>query len=87
MEKFYQRCATRTVLAATMFLAFGLAGGMSAQAQEVHVGLVTKTETNPFFVTMRNAAQAKADELGVGFSSCAGGFDTDNEGQASAGCR
>ncbi|MEE8266220.1 MAG: substrate-binding domain-containing protein [Nitrospirales bacterium] len=82
MEKFDQSCATRTVLAATMVLAFGLAGGMSAHAQDVTVGLVTKTETNPFFVTMRNAARAKADELGVGFKSCAGGFDTDNEGQA-----
>ena len=29
------------------------------------VGLITKTETNPFFVKMREGAQAKADELGV----------------------
>ena len=29
------------------------------------VGLITKTETNPFFVKMREGAQAKAKELGV----------------------
>ena len=31
------------------------------------VGLITKTETNPFFVKMREGAQAKAKELGVSF--------------------
>ena len=29
------------------------------------VGLITKTETNPFFVKMREGAEAKAKELGV----------------------
>ena len=28
------------------------------------IGLITKTESNPFFVKMREGAQAKADELG-----------------------
>ncbi|MCY7419333.1 MAG: substrate-binding domain-containing protein [Chloroflexi bacterium] len=45
------------------------------------VGLITKTEVNPFFVTMRNAAQAKADELGVPFQACAGASDSDTPGQ------
>lgn len=83
MLNFDRRRAMRlTVLAATMSLTVGVVGGTSAvHAQDIIVGLVTKTETNPFFVTMRNAAQAKADELGVGFDSCAGALDTDNEGQ------
>ena len=45
------------------------------------VGLITKTEVNPFFVTMRNAAQAKADELGIPFQACAGTSDVDVAGQ------
>ena len=32
------------------------------------VGLITKTEGNPFFVKMREGAQAKADELGLDFA-------------------
>jgi fructose transport system substrate-binding protein len=50
----------------------------------VIVGLITKTETNPFFVKMREGAQAKADELGVELRPYAGAFDGDNEGQVSA---
>jgi fructose transport system substrate-binding protein len=45
------------------------------------VGLITKTEVNPFFVTMRNAAAAKAEELGVPFQACAGTSDVDVPGQ------
>ena len=43
-------------------LAFGLAG--TASAADI-VGLITKTETNPFFVKMREGAQEKAKELGI----------------------
>ncbi len=45
------------------------------------VGLITKTEENPFFVTMRNAAKAEADALGVPFQACAGASDSDTPGQ------
>ncbi len=38
------------------------------------VGLITKTETNPFFVKMREGAQAKAKELGVTLIACAGKY-------------
>ena len=46
--------------------------------------LITKTETNPFFVKMREGAQAKADELGVKLTALAGRDDGDNEGQVAA---
>ena len=36
-----------------------------AAAEEIIIGLITKTETNPFFVKMKEGAQAKADELGA----------------------
>jgi fructose transport system substrate-binding protein len=62
-------------------------GGMVAStafAQDVTVGLITKTETNPFFVKMREGAEAKAKELGVKLITAAGKFDGDNDGQVAA---
>src|SRR6476659_8970613 len=48
------------------------------------VGLITKTETNPFFVKMREGAQAKAKELGIELRTAAGKYDGDNDGQVAA---
>ena len=53
-------------------------------AEEVKIGLVTKTETNPFFVKMREAAKAEADAKGAELIALAGKFDGDNEGQVAA---
>jgi fructose transport system substrate-binding protein len=53
-------------------------------AKEVIVGLITKTETNPFFVKMKAGAQAKADELGAKLMTAAGSFDGDNAAQVTA---
>ena len=68
----------KATLAAGVML--GAMAGVS-YAQNVTVGLITKTETNPFFVKMREGAEAKAKELGVTLMSCAGKFDGDNDGQ------
>ncbi|MEZ4629288.1 MAG: sugar ABC transporter substrate-binding protein [Deinococcales bacterium] len=56
----------------------------AAFAQDIKVGLITKTETNPFFVKMKEGAQAKADELGAQLLTAAGTFDGDNESQVTA---
>lgn len=48
------------------------------------IGLITKTETNPFFVKMREGAQAKAKELGITLITAAGKYDGDNDGQVAA---
>ncbi|HEV7976760.1 substrate-binding domain-containing protein [Amycolatopsis sp.] len=48
------------------------------------VGLVTKTDTNPYFVELRAAAKAAADAQGADFSALAGQFDGDNDGQVRA---
>jgi fructose transport system substrate-binding protein len=61
-----------------------LAAAAPASAQDVSACLITKTESNPFFVKMREGAQAKADELGMGFTALAGREDGDNEGQVAA---
>jgi fructose transport system substrate-binding protein len=50
----------------------------------IKVGLITKTETNPFFVKMKEGAQAKADELGMTLLTAAGKVDGDNESQVTA---
>ncbi len=63
------------------------AGGSSAAAggdEKVLIGLITKTESNPFFVKMREGAKAKADELGVEFQAFAGESDGDNDAQVKA---
>ena len=60
-------------------------GVSTAQAQDdILVGLITKTDTNPFFVKMREGASAKAQELGVKFQAFAGKFDGDNDTQVQA---
>ena len=46
--------------------------------------LITKTDTNPFFVKMKEGALAKAEELGVNLSTFAGKIDGDHETQVAA---
>jgi fructose transport system substrate-binding protein len=48
------------------------------------VGLITKTDTNPFFVKMKEGAQKAADAAGVTLQSFAGKQDGDNEAQVQA---
>src|SRR4051794_13002613 len=55
----------------------------AAQAADI-VGLITKTNTNPFFVKMKEGAEVKAKELGVDLQSFAGKFDGDNDAQVAA---
>ena len=53
-------------------------------AQEVSACLITKTDTNPFFVKMKEGAEAKAAELGITLKSFAGRIDGDHETQVAA---
>ncbi len=55
-----------------------------ALSAEPIVGLITKTNTNPFFVKMKQGAQAKAKELGVQLRTYAGKYDGDNESEVAA---
>ena len=55
-----------------------------AYADEPVIGLITKTETNPFFVKMKEGAQAEAKKLGAKLLSGAGKADGDNAGQVTA---
>ena len=65
----------------------GLAAGMfasHAMADSVIVGLITKTDTNPFFVKMKEGALSKAEELGIELRTYAGKIDGDSESQVEA---
>ena len=53
-------------------------------AQQITIGLITKTNTNPFFVKMKEGAEAEAKKLGVKLSSFAGKVDGDNQSQVEA---
>jgi len=55
-----------------------------AMADGVSACLITKTDTNPFFVKMKEGAEAKAAELGVTLKSYAGKIDGDHESQVAA---
>jgi len=59
-----------------------LAGATTASADSAC--LITKTDTNPFFVKMKEGAQAKADELGLELKAYAGKIDGDHESQVAA---
>ena len=53
--------------------ALAIMSATSAHAADI-VGLITKTETNPFFVKMREGAEAKAKELGLELRTAAGKY-------------
>lgn len=76
-----------SVLKATVFAAATAAlaaFAAPASAQSVGACLITKTDSNPFFVKMKEGATAKASELGVELKTYAGKIDGDNEGQVAA---
>lgn len=71
-------------------IAVSIAAGLSTLSLGVHaddilVGLITKTNTNPFFVKMREGAQARAAEhQNVTLRTFAGRYDGDNDAQVEA---
>ena len=62
----------------------GGSGTSAASGEEVIVGLITKTDTNPFFVKMKEGAEQAAQAAGVQLQSFAGKADGDNEAQVQA---
>ncbi|HEY7055613.1 MAG TPA: sugar ABC transporter substrate-binding protein [Vicinamibacterales bacterium] len=71
---------TRFVLA--LLLACALSPAHARQAPVI--GLITKTETNPFFVKMREGATEAARAKGATLMTAAGRFDGDNASQVTA---
>src|SRR5215210_3480807 len=82
-------------IAATASLAAGVAacgddesgssgGGGGGGEKQVTVGLITKTESNPFFVKMKEGAQEQAKKDNVKLLTASGKSDTDNASQVTA---
>jgi fructose transport system substrate-binding protein len=71
---------------ATLALGTAACGGDSGGSggDGTVVGLITKTDTNPFFVKMKEGAQEAAQAQGVDLQSFAGKQDGDNEAQVLA---
>ena len=65
-------------------LAVLMSAAGAASAQQVVIGLITKTETNPFFVKMKEGATEAAKAKGAKLLSGAGKADGDNAGQVTA---
>jgi fructose transport system substrate-binding protein len=93
--RFGRRSTRITALAAAAALAAGVVacgsdsssggGGSSSSAKkEVTIGLITKTESNPFFVKMKEGAQAQAKKDNVKLLTASGKTDTDNASQVTA---
>lgn len=61
-----------------------LAATSAFAAGEPVIGLITKTETNPFFVKMKEGAEAEAKKLGAKLLTAAGKSDGDTAGQITA---
>jgi fructose transport system substrate-binding protein len=76
--------STPTATDSTGATASGAAASGAAAAGQITVGLITKTETNPFFVKMKEGAQQEAQTKGVTLLTGAGASDGDNEGQVTA---
>ncbi|MEL7091732.1 MAG: sugar ABC transporter substrate-binding protein [Pseudomonadota bacterium] len=74
----------KTLLLGTVCAFTAMAGAAMADGHGTSACLITKTDTNPFFVKMREGAQAKAEELGITLNAYAGQVDGDNEAQVAA---
>ena len=75
--------AVRPLAVSLAIAMFGWAGTAGAADAPV-IGLITKTDTNPFFVKMKEGAQAAASAKGAKLLSAAGKADGDNAGQVTA---
>ncbi len=74
----------QSATAKLMLSALALATSSVFAAGQPVIGLITKTETNPFFVKMKEGAQAEATKLGAKLLTGAGKTDGDNAGQVTA---
>jgi fructose transport system substrate-binding protein len=59
-------------------------GGGGGSSGTVKIGLITKTDSNPYFISMRDAAQAEAKKMGAELTAAAGTADGDNDSQVTA---
>lgn len=73
-----------TMAAASLMSVGVITASAAAHAAPVTACLITKTDSNPYFVTMRKGAVSEAKKLGVNLKTYAGKYDGDNQTQVSA---
>jgi fructose transport system substrate-binding protein len=73
-----------TIAAASLVGIGAIAATSPAKAAPIEACLITKTDSNPYFVTMRQGAVTEAKTLGVNLKTYAGKYDGDNQTQVSA---
>jgi fructose transport system substrate-binding protein len=76
------KIVARTIVCALAASAFVAVGAVAAD--QPIIGLITKTDTNPFFVKMKEGAEQMAKQKGAKLLSAAGKSDGDNAGQVTA---
>ncbi len=70
---------------ALLLAAFAMTlGGCGKEQTPVSIGLITKQETNPYWIEMRQVAQETADRLGATLTTATGTSDVDVESQRTA---
>jgi fructose transport system substrate-binding protein len=74
----------KLTLVATAAAAAFLLGACTKKDETPTIGLITKTDTNPFFVKMKEGAEAEAKAKGVKLMSAAGKQDGDTASQITA---
>jgi len=86
MAKLFSRrtAAIVAVAAASMLVLSACSKSDSGSGDKVAVSLITKDQSNPFFVAMIKGATAKAESLGVDLTVSSGKDESDYAGQISA---
>ena len=74
----------KSILSVSAVAITAMAGSAHADGHSTAACLITKTDTNPFFVKMKEGATAKAEEMGITLKSYAGKVDGDHETQVQA---
>jgi len=74
----------KRLLASSALAMVAMSGAAFAGGHGTTACLITKTDTNPFFVKMREGATAAAEELGINLLTFAGRVDGDHETQVAA---
>lgn len=74
----------KKLLTGTALALMASTGAALADGHATTACLITKTDTNPFFVKMREGATAAAEELGINLLTFAGRVDGDHETQVAA---
>ena len=76
--------AVLALTALALAIPFGASSAFAQAAKQPVIGLITKTETNPFFVKMKEGAQAEAKKLGAKLMTATGKKDGDTASQITA---